>query len=29
MLRMIREIDIWAVAVLMVKRYAEDRRSEC
>jgi len=26
---MIREIDIWAVAVLMVKRYAEDRRSEC
>ena len=21
---MIREIDIWAVAVLMVKRYAED-----
>ena len=24
MLGMIREIDIWAVAVLMVKRYAED-----
>ena len=23
-LGMIREIDIWAVAVLMVKRYAED-----